>query len=252
MAHGIEERAGERRSRLDVAREEVAVEDAIRSAVEDDVFRRAGAGLGAAALEQPLRQRHELGELRIAGAMQELDAQRQLATRAPRRGDETVREPTRVAVRSREEVFGARRRPRLKPTQRRGVRVDRHRGDGRVDLQGARASRRVDEPVDARDEQLLGFAPARPQRLLFERREVVEEEPRAFRKPLDQLPAHLDQRADDEVRRTPERGELFSWERNRRQDERNRSLAAHEAQLAGAFLREPRQIVAALRGHLRE
>ena len=102
--------------------------------------------------------------------MQELHAQRQLTPGALRRRHQPVREPAGVAVRSREELFSAVRRPRLEPAQRGRIGIDGHGRDRGVHFERARTAARVDEPVDAGDEQVLGLAPASPERLLLERR----------------------------------------------------------------------------------
>ena len=220
------------------------VEDAIGRAVERHVVGGARPGFGATALEQQTREHDQLGALRVALAVEELNAERQLAAGPPRRLEQPVREPSGVAVRLAEEGFRARRRPRLQPGQRRRVGVGRHGGNGRVHLERARPSPAIDEPVDTADEQLLGFAPAGAQRFLFQRREMVEEEPGAIRRPLDQLAADLDQRGDDQLGRPPERGQLLPGQRYRRQDQRDLLRTAHQPQLGGAVLREPRQLVA--------
>ena len=131
VAGRVQEGASERSSRLHVAREEVAVEDAVGRAVQRHVRRSARPRLGAAAPQQQLRERDQLGTLGVAFPVEELDPQRQLAPGEPRRLQQAVGEPSGVAVRAFEERLRLRRRPGLQPPQRGGVRVGRHGGNGR-------------------------------------------------------------------------------------------------------------------------
>jgi len=105
VANGVQEGPPERGARLDVAREEVAVEDAIGRAVQRHAVGCARPRLRAAALEQEPGQRDQLGALWIVLPMEELHAQRELAPGASRGLQESVRQPAGIAVRPGEERF---------------------------------------------------------------------------------------------------------------------------------------------------
>ena len=83
------------------------VQDAIGRAVERHVVGGARPGFGATALEQQTREHDQLGALRVALAVEELNAERQLAAGPPRRLEQPVCEPSGVAVRLAEEGFRA-------------------------------------------------------------------------------------------------------------------------------------------------